>query len=97
MGRGGGESYSLYKAAKVANSFKVEKDGAYKLVLEVSTRGQFNFDPGRAKVTLRLDDRELLVDEFGWGTGKKTLEFPVEFKAGDHTMSFELEPLDSDR
>jgi cytochrome c553 len=93
FGRGSGETFSLYKPATVSKSFKVEKAGGYKLVLEVSTRGQFNFDPGKAKVTLRLDDQTLMTDEYDWGTGRKTLEFPADFQAGDHSLSFELEPL----
>jgi hypothetical protein len=93
FGRGSGESHSLYKPAKISRAFTIEKSGGYKLVLEVSTRGQFNFDPGKAKVTLRLDDKELMLDEYDWGTGRKTLEFPVDFQAGDHSLSFELEPL----
>ena len=90
---GGGEALSLYKAAKVAKSFKVQKVGGYKLVLEVFCRGPFNFDPGKAKVTFRLDGRELAVDDYDWGTGRKTLEFPVDFQAGDHSLDFEIEPL----
>ena len=91
--RGGGESFTLYKPAKAAKAFQVEKAGSYKLVLEATTRGQFNFDPGKAKVTFRLDDRELVAEEYDWGTGRKSLAFPVDFQAGDHSLSFEIEPL----
>jgi len=91
--RGGGESFSLYKAAKVTKRFSTSKPGSYKLILEIATRGQFNFDPGKARVTFQLDNKEISAADYDWGTGRKTLEFPVEFQAGEHTLTYELVPL----
>ena len=92
-GQGSGDRLTVYKPAKVRKVAKVEKAGSYKLTLDLATRGEFNFDPGRAKVTFRLDDQEMLAEEFGWGTGKQTREFPLDLSPGDHTLAFELEPL----
>ncbi len=88
-----GERLTLYKPAKVAKVAKVAKDGSYRLVLDLASRGQFNFDPGRAKVTLRLDDKELMAEEFGWGTGKKSSVFPLDLKPGDYSLSVEIDRL----
>jgi mono/diheme cytochrome c family protein len=94
-GRGNpGATLSLYKAAKVAKTVTIDKAASYRLLIDVATRGEFNFDPGRGKVTFRLDGKELMAREFGWGDTKKiTLEFPVDFEPGRHTLSFEVEPL----
>jgi mono/diheme cytochrome c family protein len=94
-GRGGlGGTFSLYTAAKVSKLVKIEKAASYKLSLDLATRGEFNFDPGRAKVTFRLDDKELMAEEFGWGDSKKTTrDFPVDIEPGRHTLSFEISPL----
>lgn len=90
----GADRLSVYKPAKVVKRVKVEKAGSYKLAVEVATRGEFNFDPGRARVTFRLDDRELLGRDFGWADSKKAQhEFAVDFEPGEHTLSFQVEPL----
>ncbi len=60
----------VYKAAKVDKVAKVEKLGSYKLVLDLATRGEFNFDPGRAKVTFRLDGKELMSRGVRLGHGQ---------------------------
>jgi hypothetical protein len=91
---GGGGTFSLYKEAKVAKSVKIAKAGSYKISVDLSARGEFNFDPGRAKVTFRLDDKELLAQEFGWGDSKKsTFDFPVDFEPGSYSLSFEINPI----
>ena len=93
-GSGNGDRLTVYKPAKVAKVVKVAKPGSYKVVLELATRGDFNFDAGRAKVTFRLDDKELLAQEFGWGDAKKARhEFLADFEAGDHALAFEVDPL----
>jgi Protein of unknown function (DUF1592)/Protein of unknown function (DUF1588)/Protein of unknown function (DUF1587)/Protein of unknown function (DUF1585)/Protein of unknown function (DUF1595) len=94
-GRGGfGGSFSVYQAAKVAKSVKIEKAGRYKVVLDVATRGEFNFDPGRAKVAFQLDIQELMSEEFGWGDSKKSSrEYTVDLEPGGHRLSFEISPL----
>ena len=85
---------SLYKAATVEHSVKLDRAGSYRLSLDVSARGQFDFDPGRARVMFRLDGKDLMEEEFGWGGGKKSLrEFPLELPVGDHSLSFEIFPL----
>ncbi len=94
-GRGfGGGSFSLYQPAKVAKTVTIEKAGSYRLLLDLGTRGEFNFDPGRGKVTFRLDDKEMFAEEFGWGDSKKsTREFVVDFEPGRHVLSFQIEPI----
>ena len=88
-----GERLTLYKPAKVEKLAKVEKAGSYRLILELASRGDFNFDPGRANVTFRFDGQEMMAEEFGWGTARQTREFPVDLQPGDYDLSIEIDPL----
>ena len=92
-GRANGQKMSLYKAAKVAKVARVDKAGSYRLILDLASRGEFNFDPGKATVTFRLDDKELMVEEFAWGTGKQVREFPLDLQPGEVNLSVEVSPL----
>jgi hypothetical protein len=85
---------SYYDAAKVAAPFTTPHAGSYQLALDVAVRGNFDFDPGRCRVVFKVDDREVLKQEFGWHDSKS---FPLQFEealvAGEHRFSVELEPL----
>ena len=72
-----------------------EQAGSYRLALELSVRGAFDFDPGKCRVIFKVDGRELLRKEFAWEDNKTFPPFIFEEKwqAGAHRMSFELEPL----
>ncbi len=79
---------SLYKAATLEHSVKLERGGSYRLFLDMSARGQFDFDPARAKVIFRLDDKELVAEEFGWGDARKPArEIALELPPGDHKLA----------
>ena len=93
--RGGDlRNLSFYKPAKIAYAHKVDEAGTYKLVLEVNVRGDFVFDPGRCRVTFKVDDKELLKEEFGWANGKTSkFEFDVTWEPGEKRFALELEPL----
>jgi hypothetical protein len=85
---------SFYKPAKIAAAQKVELAGSYKVVVEVNVRGEFEFDPGRCRLTLKVDGNELMSQEFGWANGKTTKhEFDVKWEPGEKKFAFELEPL----
>src|ERR1043166_3172683 len=87
-------SLSYYEPAAVSNSFRVEHAGSYRLTLEAAVKGNFDFDPGRCRVTVKLDDRERLQKEFGWYDNKTFhFDFDEQWQPGEHRMLFELEPL----
>jgi hypothetical protein len=72
----------------------MEHAGNYRLTLEVAVKGNFDFDPGRCRGAFKVDDRELLQKEFGWYDNKTfRFDFEEKWQAGEHRMSFELEPL----
>ena len=96
-GGGNGDRLSFYKEAKLAHAFSADKAGNYKIALELIVQGAFDFDPGRCLVIFRDGNEELLHQEFSWSDRKKyDFEFDRKnWSAGEHRLSFELQPLTS--
>jgi hypothetical protein len=85
---------SLYKEIAVAAPFKAEQDGSYKLTLNFSIRGDFDFDPARANIVLKVDGEEALSQENGWDDGtKRAFEVQQKWQAGPHRFSVEVQPI----
>lgn len=85
---------SLYKEIAVAAPFKAEQQGSYKLTLNFAVRGDFDFDPGRANIVLKVDDKEVWSDEKGWDDGtKQAIEVRQQWKPGVHRLSVEVQPI----
>ncbi len=85
---------SMYEAADIAHTFRVEKAGTYRVEVEATVRGSFSFDPGRAIGTVSVDGKESWRKELAW-RDKEDLAIAVELKSepGEHTVRFTLEPL----
>ena len=93
-GGGNGEHMSIYKKAKVQRLIIADVDGDYHLAIDISVHGSFLYDPGKCKMKARLDDKELIHTEYAWQGGKVyRYAFTEKLKAGDHHLSFEIEPL----
>jgi hypothetical protein len=85
---------SFYREVAVSKTFQAKEAGTYHIVLDFSVRGDFNFDPGRAKVVFKAGDKELYAQEFGWENGKKIqCDFHEKWEAGDHRLAIEIHPL----
>ena len=94
QGRGNGERLSFYEQAEVQHTFRAPAAGSYRVALEVEVLGQFDFDPGKCRVTFKAGDGELMQQEFGWQNGKKfKFDFDQSWDAGDHPLALKLEPL----
>ena len=90
----GAERLSLYKPATVSSSFSAPQAGSYRFALGLNVRGEFDFDPGRCWVVLRLDGEEIWHEELGWGAAKRhNFDLPQKMEAGKHELTFELWPL----
>ncbi len=88
------EKLTFYKPAKIAYTMKDQPAGWRHLIVNLSVHGAFDFDPGRCRLTFRSDDEALLREEFVWQDRKIIkFEFNENWKAGDHRLSFEMEPL----
>ena len=93
-GGGSGDRMSFTKKAKVSRLLAVDTEGDYRLGLELTVNGSFDFDPGRCTFIAKLDDKELMRENYAWQDGKRyRYSFTEHLKAGDHRLSFEIEPL----
>jgi hypothetical protein len=93
-GEGNGDRMSVYKKTKVKRLISADVDGDYRLAIEISVHGSFVYDPGKCKLIARFDEKELLRDEYAWQDGKiYRYSITEPLKAGDHYLSFEIEPL----
>ncbi|HUR58063.1 MAG TPA: DUF1592 domain-containing protein [Opitutaceae bacterium] len=93
-GRGNGEQLSAKVATTVSKTFKIDQAEKYQLVAELEVRGSFDFDPAHCKLTCRVDGDTRFVEDIVWSE-RRTLrhEYDIELTAGDHVVSFEVEPL----
>src|SRR3954462_12339327 len=85
------ERLSFYKEATLSTSYTVTQAADYILKLAVSVRGDFNFDPGRINLVLKVDDKEQWTQEFKWDNGRKfVFEIPQKWESGKHTLALEI-------
>ena len=88
-------SLSYEQPAAVATTFEAPHPGSYHLTVDLAVKGPFNFDPATCLVAFKADGRELLRKEFGWQDNKAfRLEFDQQWERGDHSLTFDLQPLE---
>ena len=89
-----GDGLSLYEPAQVARTFHTAKTATYKMTVNLAIQGDFYSDPGRAQITVQLDDKPLIDQEFSW-ENYRTFSFPYEVSldAGEHRLTCQVEPL----
>ncbi len=89
-----GERLSYYKPATVATTFHAKKKGRYQIQVAFELNGEFEFDPGRCKVTFSADGEKLHEDEYGWADGDdRRYDVEVDWKRSKRQLEFKLEPL----
>jgi hypothetical protein len=90
-------SLSYYRPAAVSNTFKASVAGTYQLAVALMVSEKFVdnvFDYNKCRVIFRVDGKELLRHEYGWEAGKPFhYSYDVDLAAGEHELTFELEPL----
>ncbi len=99
-GATGGLSLSYYKAASVSRVFKTTHAGRYQLLLNLTANERFVdnvFDYNKCRLIFKADGQELLRQEFT-REGGRALHFEYEraWQPGEHTLTFEIEPLTPD-
>lgn len=89
-----GQRLSFDRPATVSTAFTARQAGSYRLHFTLHIHGDFDFDPGRCKLILKVNNQQAWQQELAWAEGKK-LEFdiPEQWQAGEYPMSFELQPL----
>lgn len=92
---------SYYEKASVSNKFKVEHTGHYQLVLDMSANEKFVddvFDYNKCRLVFKVDGQELLRRDFTREGNKPFhLEYNRDFSAGEHLLTFEVEPLTNEK
>ena len=90
-----------YKAATAAHTHRVAHAGRYQLVAELSANETFvdgQFDTNKCRLVFKADGKVLHDQPYSRQGGKAyRYEFDADWTAGDHELSFELEPLTKDR
>jgi hypothetical protein len=87
---------NFYETSEVEHTFKADYPGKYRLKLELEVHGQFEFDPGKCRVLLKADGRDIWTNEFGWQNGKKfSSDIAQNWQPGDHPLVLSLQPLTS--
>ena len=98
---GNGLTLSYYEPASVSNTFKVEHAGRYQLVLDFAANERFvdnQFDYNKCRIIFKADGRELHRQEYTREGGKAfRYEFDQDWKAGDHELVLEVQPLTPDQ
>jgi hypothetical protein len=92
---------SYYKAAKATHTYKTEHAGRYQLVVDLSANETFvdgQFDYNKCRVVFKANGQVLHDQPYSRQGGKAyRYEFDVDWKAGDHELMFEVEPLTKER
>ena len=92
--QGGTLVQSFYEPLDVSHPLDVPMEGDYRLVLNLTVRGAFDFDPGRCRMVLRVDDQVVWQEEFKWQDRKPYQpEITRTWQPGKHSLRLELQPL----
>ena len=95
-GKLNGGRLSFYEPAVVSQTFPAQHSGTYRLLLDLNVQGNFEYDPGRCRITFKVDGQQEVQEEFGWYDSKKFhFEFQQQLTAGEHPLTLSLEPLTS--
>ncbi len=92
--RDGALVLSLYENADLTHRFHIAQAGTYRVAVPATIFGSFDFDPGRATVTVRIDGKEAWKQELKW-KDREALAIASEqkFEPGDYDVRFTVEPL----
>ena len=88
---------SYYSPASVSNTVRIKRDGHYQLVVDLTANERFvdnQFDYNKCELVFKVDGKELMKREFVREGGKPFIhKFECDWKAGEHQMTFDLQPL----
>lgn len=95
--RGGpvsGDQLNARRAVTVSRTFTVELEDRYRIVLDLESRGSFDFDPSRCRLVARIDGEEKFAEEIAWSERRPIRhELEVHWRPGRHVISFQVVPL----
>jgi len=78
----------------VRSTIKAPQTDTYEFAIELEVRGSFDFDPGRARVTVTIDGQKRFEESVVWQPSKRLQHaFTEPWTAGPHEVLIEIEPL----
>jgi hypothetical protein len=81
------------EVCKAVQEISIATPGQYRIHLNTEVDGAFNYDPGRSRVSFRVDQTELMSTEFAWKPRDKyAYTFDVDWDQGKHQLELELNP-----
>src|SRR5688572_6321218 len=79
--------------ANVAASFKNELPGSYRVKFDLQVNGSYYPDPGKARLILKVDGKEIANQELAYHDEKDfSFESTYKWQPAEHTFSIELQP-----
>jgi hypothetical protein len=86
---------SFKEPATITQTLKSPTAGTYRVVLDVDVRGDFTFNPGRARAVFKIDGQEVLNQPFTYYSEKNfTFASTHKWPVGEHPISVEIQSLD---
>ena len=93
-GPGAGDQLNARRAVTVSRSIEVDQADRYQVMMDLETRGTFDFDGSRCRLVGRIDGEEKFNELVVWSERRPLRrEFEVEWSPGRHIISFEVVPL----
>lgn len=89
----GRNDLNVRKGGKLAHTFTLKDAGVYKFEFKAEVRSTFDFDGGRATMTVKVDDEELNSREIFWDGKPVQVQVEKNWAAGPHKITVELSPL----
>ena len=94
QGKGTADRLAVYDASEATHTWEAKVAGTYALSIDVDVLGQFNFDPGKTRLSFLVGDSEVWQREFAWQNGKKsTFEIRQTWEPGPKDLGFKTVPL----
>jgi len=89
----GRRKITFNEPANLSTSFKTNLAGSYRVKLDLEINGAYTPDPGKARVIVRIDGREIHNQELAYHDEKSfVVESSDKWQPSDHTVSIELSP-----
>jgi hypothetical protein len=91
--KNGKRRLTFNEPANVSASFKSALAGSYRVKLDLEVNGAYNPDPGKARLIVRIDGKEISNQELAYHDEKSfVVESSYNWQPADHTVSLELQP-----
>jgi hypothetical protein len=98
-GRGGGrggnsDRVSVATGGTYSRPITIDQPGEYRIIVQTSVNGSFDYDPGKATMHFKADGEQLFEDHYVWQNSKDySYDAVRKFEPGEHELTFEIVPI----